>query len=122
MLGLNTCWVGGSYGKKKCKAVINDNEKLVCVIAVGFGEDSGSYRKTKPFSKLCDVPEDDMPVWFRNGMVAAMMAPTALNQQKFFISLDGEDAVISTKGGTMAQIDLGIVRYNFEAASGHKCR
>lgn len=121
-LGLNTCWVGGSFGKKKCKAVLENNEKLLCVIAIGYGENSGTFRKTKSLEKLCDVEEADMPVWFRNGMIAAMMAPTALNQQKFFVSIDGDDPVITTKGGMMTQIDLGIVKYNFEAASGHKCK
>jgi hypothetical protein len=38
------------------------------------------------------------------------------------ITLDGDEAVITTKGGPMTKIDLGIVKYNFEAASGHKCR
>ena len=51
-----------------------------------------------------------------------MMAPTALNEQKFFVTLDGDEPVITTKSGMMTKIDLGIVKYNFEAASGHKCR
>ena len=51
-----------------------------------------------------------------------MMAPTAMNQQKFLISLDGEEPVITAGRGPMVKIDLGIVKYNFEAASGHKCR
>ena len=57
-----------------------------------------------------------------SGYQAAVMAPTALNQQKFFVSLNGDDVVITTKPGPMTKIDLGIVKYNFEAASGHKCR
>ena len=72
--------------------------------------------------KLCALKKDDMPTWFRNGMLAATLAPTALNQQKFFIYIDGQDAVISAGKGPMTKIDLGIVRYNFEAASGHTCR
>ncbi len=55
-------------------------------------------------------------------MVAAMMAPTAVNQQRFFVTLEGDEAVITAKPGMMTKIDLGIVKYNFEAASGHKCR
>ena len=49
-----------------------------------------------------------------------MMAPTALNQQKFTITLDGDKALITAKAGPMTKIDLGIVKYNFEAASGRK--
>ena len=121
MMGLNTCWVAGTYKRGKCKADIAGNEKIVCVIAIGYGENQGTKHKSKPLSKICDIPEADMPVWFKNGVKAAMMAPTAMNQQKFFIDIDGEKAVITAGRSPLAKIDLGIVRYNFEAASGHKC-
>ena len=59
---------------------------------------------------------------FKAGLEAAILAPTAINQQKFFVSLENDEPVITTKGGPMTKIDLGIVKYNFEAASGHKCK
>ena len=77
--------------------------------------------KSKPVEKLCEVPEDKMPVWFKNGIVGAMMAPTALNQQKFRVTLEGDEAFITAKAGAFSKVDLGIVKYNFEAASGHRC-
>lgn len=120
MLGMNTCWVAGSYSKGKCKADSEKGEKIVCVIALGYGEVQGNPHRSKPMSKLCDVAEEDMPVWFKNGLIGAMMAPTALNQQKFHVTLEGDTAKITTKMGPMTKIDLGIVKYNFEAASGHK--
>lgn len=122
MLGLNTCWVAGTYGKGKCKADTAAGEKIVCVIAIGYGENEGTKHKSKTLAKLCAVREEDMPSWFRDGMKAAMMAPTAVNQQKFYVDIDGEEAVITAKRGPLTKIDLGIVKYNFEAASGHKCR
>lgn len=122
MMGLNTCWIGGSFSRRSCGAVIGEDEKLVCIIAIGYGANEGAKHRSKSFAKLCNVPEEEMSVWFKAGMIAAMMAPTALNQQKFYVELDGDEAVITTSGGGMAQIDLGIVKYNFEAASGHKCR
>ena len=122
MMGLNTCWVAGTYGKGKCKADKSAGEKIVCVIAVGYGENEGSKHKSKPMEKLCAVREDDMPGWFKDGVHAAVLAPTALNQQKFIIDIDGEEAVITPKRGPLTELDLGIVRYNFEAASEHKCR
>ena len=120
MLGLNTCWVAGTYRRGKCKADLEAGEKIVCVIAIGYGENEGTKHRSKPLAKVCDVAEADMPVWFKNGVKAAMMAPTAMNQQKFMISLDGEEPVITAGAGPMTKIDLGIVKYNFEAASGHK--
>ncbi len=122
MLGLRTCWVAGTYGKGKCKADVDAGEKIVCVIAIGYGLTNGVSHRSKEFSKLCGVSETDMPAWFREGMEAALQAPTAVNQQKFFIDIDGEDAVIKAGFGPLTKLDLGIVRYNFEAASGHKCR
>ena len=119
MLGLNTCWVAGTYRRGKCKADLEAGEKIVCVIAIGYGENEGTKHRSKPLAKVCDVAEADMPVWFKNGVKAAMMAPTAMNQQKFMISLDGEEPVITAGAGPMTKIDLGIVKYNFEAASGH---
>lgn len=121
MMGLNTCWVAGTYSRGKCKADQESGEKIVCVIAIGYGETQGVKHKSKPLSRICDVPEEEMPVWFKNGVKAAMMAPTAMNQQKFMITLDGDKAVITAGRGPMTNIDLGIVRYNFEAVSGHKC-
>lgn len=120
--GLNTCWVAGTYKKGKCKAELREGEELVCVIAIGYGENEGKKHKSKPLSRLCSVPEDEMPGWFRNGVKAAMMAPTAMNQQKFHISLEDGEAVITAGKGPMTQIDLGIVKYNFEVISGHRCR
>ena len=121
-MGLNTCWVAGTFGRSKCKAVVGPDEKIVCVISIGYGVTAGTRRKCKPMSRLCSVPEEDMPAWFRNGVLGAMMAPTAVNQQKFSISLEDGEAVIKAGRGPMVQIDLGIVKYNFEAASGHRCR
>ena len=121
-LGLNTCWVAGSYGKGKCKADRAAGEKILCVISIGYGETEGVKHKSKPSSKLSDVKEEDMPVWFKNGLKAAMMAPTAINQQQFFITLQDGEPLIRAKMGPYSKIDLGIVKYHFEAVSGHKCR
>ena len=122
MSGLRTCWVAGTFGRGKCKAEIDAGEKLVCVISIGYGLNDGANHKSKDLSKLCGVSEKDMPSWFKEGIEAALQAPTAVNQQKFFINIDGEDAVIKAGFGPLTKLDLGIVRYNFEAASGHKCR
>ena len=121
-MGLNTCWVAGTFGRSKCKSAVGADEKIVCVISIGYGTTAGSKHRSKSMDKLCSVPEDEMPVWFKNGVLAAMMAPTAINQQKFMISMEDGEPVIKAGRGPMAKIDLGIVKYNFEAASGHRCR
>ena len=122
ILGLNTCWVAGTYGRGKCKAVKEAGEKIICVIAIGYGITQGKAHKSKELGKLCAVSEDRMPAWFKEGVEAALLAPTAVNQQKFFIDIENDEAVIKAGFGPLTRLDLGIVRYNFEAASGHKCR
>ncbi len=121
-MGLNTCWVAGTYGKNKCKANIGAGEKLACIISIGYGANKGTEHRSKPVSKLCRVPESSMPEWFKEGVEAALLAPTAINQQKFIIDLDGDIPVITARMGPYSKIDLGIVKYNFEAASGVKCK
>ena len=119
-MGLNTCWVAGTFSKKKCKARVGKDEKLLCVISIGYGENQGQPHKSKPVEKLCKADLSTAPDWFKEGVEAALKAPTALNQQKFVITLDGDNAKITSRGGAMTKIDLGIVKYNFEVASGRK--
>lgn len=117
-LGLNTCWVALTHGKSR--AVIRKGEKSVCLIALGYGASQGVAHKSKPLEELCDAPEKS-PEWFRIGMKAAMLAPTAMNQQKFRFALQSDGTVKASCGkGFYTKLDLGIVRYHFEAASEKK--
>jgi hypothetical protein len=61
----------------------------------------------------------DAPDWFAEGVNAALLAPTAANQQKFqFAYCDGEAHLRSKGIGTCLRTDLGIVKYHFEAVTG----
>lgn len=57
-LGLNTCWVAMTYGKGKCAAKINKGEKLVCVIALGYGRTQGVPHKNKDLGEVCKQGEN----------------------------------------------------------------
>lgn len=117
MLGLNTCWAG-TFNEKNVKAVRTSGDRLPIVIAIGYGVDGGRVRKSKTAADVVAGAMDGKPEWFRKGVEAALLAPTAVNQQKFEISLkdDGSAAIID-KGGILSKIDLGIVKYNFEVGS-----
>lgn len=115
-LGLNTCWVAVTYRKGKCRCEVATGEKLVCVIALGFGENEGVPHKNRPMEELCQV-EGDKPEWFLRGMEAAMLAPTALNRQNFLISLVGNRVRLACKGA-YSGLDSGILRYHFEQGAG----
>lgn len=118
-LGLNTCWVALTFNKKKCPALIEKGEKLVCVISLGYGETQGIPHKSKPIESLCKT-DRYMPDWFRSGMEAVMLAPTAVNQQKFLFTLSGNTVGAEETGGINSKIDIGIVKYHFEIGAGKK--
>lgn len=117
-LGLNTCWVALTHGKSK--AAVGRGEKEVCLIALGYGVTQGVEHKSRPMQELCTCGEP-MPEWFRCGMNAAMLAPTAMNQQKFRFELLPDGTVKAACGsGFHTKLDLGIVKYHFEAVTGKK--
>ena len=120
MLGLNTCWVGLTFSKKKARIQMDPGEKLVLVISLGYGATQGAAHKDKPMEKLCRV-EGDMPDWFRRGMECAMLAPTAINQQKFRFTLtpDGRVRAEAMKG-PFSLVDLGIAKYHFMLGAGRE--
>ena len=61
-----------------------------------------------------------MPDWFARGMEAVLLAPTAMNQQKFYFTLEGDRVRARAGRGFLTKMDLGIVKYHFEAATGRK--
>lgn len=116
-MGLNTCWVSTSYSKKKAGAVLNDDEVLICLIAVGYGKSPGKITSRKPLNKFY-IAKEAVPPWFIKGVEAARLAPTVMNQQKFVIILEKGEIILKSKGGIYPQLHLGIVKYNFEVGSG----
>lgn len=124
MLGLNTCWVGASYSKVPGTYVLEEGEKIACYIAVGYGETQGSAHKGKTAAQVSNV-SDETPSWFLKGVEAALLAPTAVNQQRFSFEYSGMNGgrhqVTASKGFSMVgytQMDLGIARYHFEIGAG----
>lgn len=116
-LGLNSCWVALSYGKSKVPCDIAHGEKLYAVIALGYGTTNGTPHKSKSMDELCKV-NGEMPDWFFNAMTLAMLAPTAINQQKFFFTLNNDTVRARALRAFYSKMDLGIVKYHFEVGAG----
>ena len=115
-LGLNTWWVGGTYNRR----YINRNatgDKVLGLIAVGYGETQGVPHKSKSVNEVCKY-EGDMPEWFKNGVEAALLAPTALNKQAFLIEGKENNVALSCDNGIFAGVDKGIIKYHFELGAG----
>ena len=124
-LGLNTCWVGLSYSKIPGTYVLEEGEVIKAYIAIGYGETQGVGHKIKTVEKVSNA-SDITPSWFRKGVEAALLAPTAVNQQKFFFEyLPAKDSkpaqVIAKRSFSLigyTQLDLGIAKYHFEVGAG----
>ena len=123
-IGLNTCWVGLSYTKIPDTYVLNEGEVIQAYISIGYGETQGVSHKIKRIDQVSNV-SDSTPEWFRRGVEAALLAPTAINQQKFSFeyvgSTDGLPQVRAKKGFSLVgytHMDLGIAKYHFEIGAG----
>ena len=142
-LGLNSCWVGLTFKKQPDQYNVTDGEKLHCVIALGYGANQGVQHRLRPMEHFVKKPikEPDafsvgvsLPDWFRRGMKAAILAPTAVNQQKFEFELINNysnnqaikqsnnlpTVIARTRFSLLGytKMDLGIVKYHFEIAAG----
>ena len=119
-LGVNSCWVALTYKKGKTDVRVGPGEKLYMVIALGYGETQGVPHRSKPVTKLAPITPAT-PQWFERGMDAAMLAPTAINQQRFFIEQVGDrGARAKALIGPCSKTDLGIVKYHFELGAGRE--
>jgi len=115
-MGLNTCWAG-TFNRKTIPAEVGGGERLVISIAVGYGKDHGKPHKSKSAEQVI-VAEGERPYWFNRGVEMALLAPTAVNQQKFQIRLNADNSVdVVDKGGVLSQVDVGIVMRHFEIGS-----
>ncbi len=113
-LGLNTCWAG-LYSEKGVPADVGPGERLVLVIALGYGVNGGRERRSKTPEQVSDGGAGEKPEWFRFGVELALLAPTAMNQQKFRFRLNADGSVdAEAPGGPFTKVDLGIARLHFD--------
>lgn len=112
-LGVGSCWVALTYKKGKADVKIGAGEKLYMVVALGYGENQGVAHKVKAITDVSDYKSGD-PDWYKAGVEAALLAPTAMNQQKFKFERSGDKVKAKAGLGFYTKTDLGIVKYHFE--------
>jgi nitroreductase len=119
-MGLNSCWVALTYGKGKVAIKKTKGQKILCMIAFGYGAVSGFAHKSKPAADVSSLV-GEKPAYWDKGIEAALLAPTATNQQKFLFTYRDGGVHLAVKGlGFYTALDLGIVKYHFEAITGVK--
>lgn len=124
-MGLGTCWVGGTFDRKKF--AVPAGEKMLCVIPFGVVEEQSGKekfirrnvsRKRKPASERMSGYED-APDWVKSAMEAVRLAPSAVNSQKPAFKYENGVVTATVKVViSMDLIDLGIAKLHFAEAAG----
>lgn len=112
-LGLNTCWVALTYGKNKINIKKEPHQKIICTIAIGYGKNMGVAHINKPKERVLEISQN-LPSNIDLITEACLLAPTAMNQQKFKIVCDDQIKIIKSKNGFYTNVDLGIVKYHLD--------
>lgn len=120
-LGLNSCWVAMTYKKIPSAFIIDkkQHEKLTVVIALGYGKTQGKAHKSKTIIEVSNA-SSETPSWFNEGVQFALLAPTAMNQQKFKLLYNNGEVIAKANIGFYSKLDLGIVKYHFEVGANKK--
>ena len=112
-LGLNTCWVALSYKRVPGVVQLRQGERIEAVISVGYGATQGEAHKSKSVAQVSNA-DAATPQWFLDGGEAALLAPTAVNQQKFFFAYQNGKVIARPGLGFYTRLDLGIAKLHFE--------
>jgi nitroreductase len=127
-LGLGTCWVGGTFNKRRTACTIHEGETLAILITIGNVEEKKglrenmfyklAHRGTKSIEQMYTA-EGDVPDWFLQGMRAVQKAPSAVNLQPvLFHYLMGIITADVKETLHMQLVDLGIAKLHFEIGAG----
>jgi nitroreductase len=129
MMGLGTCWVGGTFSRSEIPFSLSDNESIVCTIVLGNTDENDSFkeklvrnlthRKTKTAEEMFSA-DSPVPDWFMRGMYAVQKAPSAINRQPVMFSYNDGKVSASVKDITnvLSALDFGIVKLHFEIGCG----
>lgn len=104
-------------GKNALKYLDNKAVRVNGVIAIGYGKTQGVPHKSKTADQVSHF-KGDAPGWFKSGIKALLLAPSALNRQPYIVNGEGNKVSLKVKNGTFSQVDLGIGKYFFELGAG----
>ena len=116
-MGLGTCWLGvGFYPDVISRNVeLKNDEAVHCVIAIGKAELPPFAPKRRPLDKVCGMSEaqlGELGAWQKEAVLAARLAPSAMNLQPWKITADKTSVTIEEPQAVLykkyAQIDRGI--------------
>lgn len=97
--------------------VSNGKEYAVIAGDCGYGKKSYEQLSLPGVEWNKKKTRESSPAWFKKGMEAALLAPTAMNQQKFYFELRNDKVSAKPGLGFNTKSDLGIAECNFEIGS-----
>ena len=129
-MGLGTCWLGAGYYPDVISRNVNlqNDEAVHCVIAIGKCNPPAFAPKRKELVKLCGKTEaelDKLGVWQKEAVLAARLAPSAVNLQPWKIEADTMSVSIleaSTIYKKYAPLDRGIAMLHAAVGAYHAGR
>jgi len=127
ILGLGSCWVGGTFDSNSNLFQKSDEESMICVIPIGQVE-TLSFKekmvhqmvagKSKTIEQVLKT-DAKIPELILDGLKAALKAPSAANRQPVrFVYYKDELSAYTDDDGKFNLVDLGIVKAHFDVATG----
>lgn len=98
-MGLGTCWLGAGFHPDIISRNVNlQNDEVVhCVISLGKCSLPAFNPKRKELAKICNKTEEQLAAlgaWQKEAVLAARLAPSAINMQPWKIEVDGSSVSI----------------------------
>lgn len=108
-IGLNTCWIGGTYRPEIVDSLIDleENEKVYAITPIGYAKRRlgfeervmsgfGLMHRRKSLSELVKgVKKKDLPGWIRYSLEAARLAPSAVNRQPWVFMVEKDSIIVA---------------------------
>jgi len=133
-LGLETCWVAGTYDHETVRVELAEGEVLHDVIPIGYAPEkmplkqrtirAGIRKRSKSRDDLFrgPYPVASAPEWVQACIESVWRGPSAINEQPVVFVQDAPDspirAELSRVKTGMEYTDLGIAKYHFEVTAG----
>lgn len=116
-MGLGTCWLGAGFYPDVIHRNVNlqNDEAVHCVIALGKVDALPEFKpKRRDVQAVCGMTEGqlgELGAWQKDAVLAARLAPSAINQQPWKIAADKASVSILERPvlyGKFAPLDRGI--------------
>lgn len=125
--GYGTCWLGSGFKRGALMDYIDldENEKVIALIAVGKPDEMPVAVEKKSIEQLIGLEREDylaLPRWQQEAVHIARLAPSARNRQPWELDISGDRIRIITNANNFgfSDVDLGIAMLHIELGAA-KC-